>query len=646
MKHPRLLLVLMALVLLLSTSLVTAMPSSPLRTLRIPADQVPDWAHMGITPRHLEDYGAFIWVTLSTDDLVTLDKAGIAYIPIEDAYYLELGGEYFDPLLSQPNIATNGFAPGSSSQKDLRLVQFTGPIQESWLTQLDSLNLQIVQYIHPFTYIVWGTTAELAQAESLPSVRWSGDFLPQYRLLQAYRSLPQGTQPTNVMLYRGADSANLELAIQRLGGVLLTSGVMDDTFVVAQFALPGSILAQVANLAGVYSIQPVPTDGGLRGEMSSQVNVGNYDFSNRAFTGYEDWLAGVGLSGAGVTVADVDSGVDHDHPDLINKMLPCIGTTCAGATQSNHGTHTAGIIAADGASGMVDALGFLRGLGVAPGTKLVEQLYSPTYTYANGMLTLIQQSYSNGATLSSNSWGPSPTPVGYDVNTRQVDVGVRDADSLTPGNQPFTYVLSIMNGYGGVSSQGSPDEAKNVITVGSTKMQTGSGAQYLDINDLSANSAHGPALDGRIIPHLVAPGCNVDSTIINGYSLLCGTSMSSPQVSGAVSLFTEYYRNHFGVDPSPALIKAALLPVAHDLAGYLDADGVLMGHRFDSKQGWGRLDLSAVLIPQGDVLYYDAPNVFDASGQSWSITLNLADVSSESTGDAGMDGCTGAWSGR
>ena len=29
---------------------------------------------------------------------------------------------------------------------------------------------------------------------------------------------------------------------------------------------------------------------------------------------------------------------------------------------------------------------------------------------------------------------------------------------------------------------------------------------------LSANSAHGPALDGRTIPHMVAPGCSLDTT--------------------------------------------------------------------------------------------------------------------------------------
>ena len=74
------------------------------------------------------------------------------------------------------------------------------------------------------------------------------------------------------------------------------------------------------------------------------------------------------------------------------------------------------------------ALALLIGLGMAPGANLVEQVYSPWYTQPGGMLLLMTESYRNNASLSGNSWGPSSSPVGYDDDTRQVDVGVRDAD--------------------------------------------------------------------------------------------------------------------------------------------------------------------------------------------------------------------------
>jgi len=628
-KNPFLLLFSLTLIIFViggATSRVEAVGTADQVTIRITGTTLDELSGMDVPPDQVIDYGSFLWATLTPDHTTALDAAGIAYEPIADAFTLDLGGERFDPMVQAPVFLSPNMQQADPVGKDLRLVQFKGPIKDAWLGRLENSGLEIVQYIHPYTYIVWGTRANLAMASEAQAVRWTGDFAPQYRLLPVNRALPEASLTVNVLLYRGADVDGLITSIQRLGARLISSAIMDRTLAIAQFEVSSSLLDEIAALPGVYSVQPVPTDGGERGEMSSQVNAGNYDGTNLAFTGYRGWLENLGLSGAGVIIANVDSGVDDNHPDLVNNMLPCIGSSCAGNTQSNHGTHTAGIMAADGASGMLDVRGFLRGLGVAPGANLVEQLYSPTYTYANGMLTLMQQSYTNGASLSGNSWGPSGTPKGYDADTRQVDVGVRDVDPLTEGYQPLSYVLSIMNGNGGTSSQGTPDEAKNSFTVGSTQIQNSTGTQSLAINNLSSNTAHGPALDGRIIPHLVAPGCYVDSTNINSYQLLCGTSMASPQVSGSVALFIDYYRQQYGVDPSPALIKAAFLPVAHDLAGNLDADGGILGHRFDAKQGWGRLDLAAVLKPQGKVLYFDAPQVFDNSSETWSYSLNLLDV--------------------
>ena len=213
-----------------------------------------------------------------------------------------------------------------------------------------------------------------------------------------------------------------------------------------------------------------------------------------------------------------------------------------------------------------------------------------------------------------------------------------------------------MNGNGGTSSQGTPDEAKNLFNIGSTKAQNSGGSQILDIDDLSANTAHGPALDGRTIPHMVAPGCSVDSsdTLGGGYGLKCGTSMASPHVSGAVALFMQYYRGlpDYTTDPSPALVKAAFLPVAHNLAGFSDADGGVLGNRFDSKQGWGRMDLPAVVNPNPNgVQYVDQPVILDNTGDEWSNVVSPLDpaepvrimlVWTDAPGH-GLGGSTPAW---
>ncbi|MBW7904460.1 MAG: S8 family serine peptidase [Phycisphaerae bacterium] len=604
-----------------------------------------------VSPTLELDYGAFRWIEVSADEAARLAAVGADVQIVTDPYVLTLGEQRFDPLAGVP-APPRELSYACIDGPDLRLVQFRGPTQPEWLDRLEGGGLRIVQYVHPFTYIVWGPRDALQVVAADETVRWSGDFAPGYRLLPHYRG-SAGVQDVRILIVRAAGADAVVAALNALGAQVGARRVLNDRFEVAAALVDGGLLPLVAATPGVYSVQIQPTDGGLRGEMSNQVCVNNVDGNNLAFPGYMDYLAGIGLSGAGVLIANVDGGIYDSHPDLVGQFAPCNGQSCGGSG-SGHGTHTAGIMAAHGGSGQMANGGFLRGLGMAPGAKLVEQRYSPMYTEPGGMLRLMTESQRNGASLSGNSWGPSGTPKGYDNDTMQVDIGVRDADPDAPGNQPLSFVLSIMNGNGGTSTQGTPDEGKNIFTIGSTKMQNNNGSQILAINDLSSNTAHGPCLDGRKIPHMVAPGCEVDSSYgASGWDTLCGTSMASPHVSGAVALFIEHYRQlpDYVEDPSPALVKAAFLPTAHDLAGRLDADGGVLGHPFDSKQGWGRLDVDAVINPGVSVRYFDAPVVLNNTGEQWVQTIAAADptkplrimlVWTDAHGH-GLGGSTPAW---
>jgi len=590
--------------------------------VRIP---VPDGEKLnGITDESeiIIDYGSFLWMVTTTTDLTSLDNAGVAYQEVEDPFILTLGGLSFDPLVAEPVFSSSWEAKSiSDDNTGLHLVQFYGPIKSEWVEALEAAGLSIIQYIYPYTYVVWGDSGALAEGAKNPYVRWTGDYKAAFAVQPENRTLSSDTILLRATIIPQAGLDETLRSIEAIGGIIVdTASDVDPTFDLITLVLPGDQVQLAALLPGVYTISPIPTDGGDRGELSNQINAGNYTYNNTALPGYLDWLAELGLSGEGVIVADVDSGIDKDHPDLVNRMLACIGVSCEGNTYYNHGTHTAGIIAGDASSGIVDAFGFLRGLGMAPGANLIEQMYDPTYTDPDGMLTLMTDSYLNGAVISSNSWGPSGTAQGYDEDTRLVDIGVRDADPDEDGNQPLTFVLAIMNGNGETSSQGSPDEAKNIITIGSTYTQEIIvNYQAVDIYDLSVNTGYGPALDGRTIPHMVAPGFDVDSTYPNdSYGLMSGTSMAAPHVSGAAALFYEYYRELFSSDPSPALVKAAFLGAAIDLSGNLGANLEELGHPFDSKQGWGRMDANAVLNPGTGVSYFDQEYVFTETGQTWS----------------------------
>jgi len=565
---------------------------------------------------------ATIGGVLPADGPVVPENRGAA----SERFTLRLAEFTFDPLQAEP-VLPEGWDRSASATPDLHLVQFDGPIPAGARQTLRAGGIEPIQYIYPNTYIVWGRTADREGLSGKSSIRWTGDFAPAYRVQPQWRELQGDAVDVRMLIYRGAKADLVVEAIYDLGGKPTTRRVVNDKFEIVGFELAGEQMQAAASVPGVYSIQLQATDGGSRAEVSAQINAGNVDGSNLAFPGYQSWLAGLGLDGSGVIVADVDEGVDDGHPDLVARMLPCVGASCSVTTKSQHGTHTAGIIAGDGSSAVLDANGFLRGLGVAPGASLIDQKYIEWMSQPGGVLQLMTDSYNNGALVSNNSWGTASSAAGrgYDMDTMLVDVGIRDADPLRPGNQPLIYVLAIDNGNGGVSTQGAPDDAKNVFVIGATKNLNFDGSLDSDINSLSDTTAHGPALDGRTVPHMVAPACYVDSTYPDWgegyqYHQVCGTSVAAPQVSGAIALFIDYYRNLPGytADPSAALVKAAFMPVAHDLEGNTDADGGLLGHRPDSKQGWGRLNLSAAIDPPaGSVIYFDQGRVFEESGHEW-----------------------------
>jgi hypothetical protein len=544
-------------------------------------------------------------------------------VPGPSAHLLRLAEFAFDPIQGEPTLP-DGWSRSLQTAPDLHLVQFDGPIPEGALGRMRAAGLEPVQYIFPDTYVAWGRSADRERLRGQSRVRWTGDFAPAYRVRPEWRDRRGELLDVRVLIYRGADVGTVTAALSKIGLEIGTRTVVGAKLEIAGFRIPGGLMRFAASIPGVYSIQPIGGDWSARAEVSDQINVNNVDDFEVAYPGYRDWLAFAGLDGTGVHVAIVDEGVDQLHPDLSAGYLPCTGDSCT-AAPSNHGTHVAGIVSGDGVSGITDANGFLRGLGVAPESSISEQEFIMFRFLPGGVSELIKDSSRSGATISNNSWGTSSTALGYNADALMIDAGVRDADPSTAGNQSLFYVQAFNNGNGGVSSQGTPDEAKNSFVVGSTWAINTSGDPNPNIDSLSSNSAHGPALDGRRIPHLVAPGCYVDSTLPSvggeyGHGYLCGTSMAAPQVSGAAALFTQYYRSLPGVtgNPSPALTKAALMAVGRDLAGHQDADAVVMGHRPDNKQGWGRLDLAALVTPPpGSVLYVDQTRVFEETGEAW-----------------------------
>lgn len=588
----------------------------------------------------LSDYGSFQWGQLGQDQIEQLRDEGQRVVVEENPFELALGGRRFDPAQARSVADSRKI----DARGDFYLIQFKGPIRKGWLRSLRARDIELVQPLHPFSYIVWSAAEPMNAASSMPGVRWNGPMQTDWKLPPGRRISKPGKRPTMAVASTHTDTPALRARLMEFGKV---RGItpLDRHLDIVHMEADGRDYPDIAAIPGILTVQQIPQETAPRGEMSNQSIVAGE--TDNIQPGYQAWLNDTGYDGSGIVVGVVDGPVLTSHQDLDGRITACTGTngSCSGSDSNAHGTHVAGAIAGTGASGTVDANGFLRGQGVAPGAKIVTQVYQPfldtSYPGAmtpDGMLKIYQDSVRSGALLTNNSWGPTGSPQGYDIPTRQVDMITRDADPDTAGNQPLLPVWSIMNGGGdssgacAPSSLGSPDEAKNLFAVGSTWLHNNSGSQRTDIFGISANSGHGPACDGRRVPHIVAPGCSTDSTSRNSsgnptYELMCGTSMASPVVSGAIAVWAQKYFDQTGTYPSPALIKAVFTASARDLAGETNADGQTMDHRPDRFQGYGRLDLDSVMNDDSPVLLYDQKAVLDDSGQHWSLEFQASDAS-------------------
>jgi hypothetical protein len=107
------------------------------------------------------------------------------------------------------------------------------------------------------------------------------------------------------------------------------------------------------------------------------------------------------------------------------------------------------------------------------------------------------------------------------------------------------------------SSITDPGNAESVITVGAThrSMPHHYGVSYF--------SSRGPTGDGRAKPDLVAPGEKIVAPVPGqGYEVMDGTSMAAPHVSGAAALLLARHRELIG---HPARVKQILCDTATDL---------------------------------------------------------------------------------
>lgn len=600
------------------------------------APKTGQWAEaLGLQPRLNLDYGSFRWMELSKTDYERLAGSGADFTLESEAAQVRVRSFTFNPLVEgEPAIPAELRAP--DGETGLHLIKLAGPPQDSWLKGLEVSGLRILQYYPHYTYLVWGGAVQTNASEALSFTRWQGRFHPAYKFGRGLEQAAGRIQNVAITIFNDGDIKKVLADIEALGGSYLRhfAAQPDNAFVTAVFILDASRLADVARLAPVWSIEYLSPRPGFDDENGAQILSGNYAGSPATpATGFYAWLTGKGIDGSSITWADVDTGLDGAHPDIAGRTPVYISYEGAGAANEDHdghGSHTAGAIYGNprGGTQITDPDGFYWGTGAAPQAGMVIQnaLYGSYWPPVGGWQVLSKDSVTNGAIGSNNSWYTGASGAqGYSAAARTHDFMVRDANFDTAATaEPLVMVFSAGNsGDYGASTITEPKEAKNLISVGASDNYPRIGSS---INGLASFSSRGPALDGRVLPNVIAPGEQTSSW--NGTSANCGgtvpgdgaayynycggTSMAAPFVSGAAVLIADWWGKQGRGTPSPAMTKALLINGASDMAGGDNVGGNIP----NNNQGWGRVNLRNVINTAAAAVYHDQDYTFQNTGDS------------------------------
>ncbi len=267
--------------------------------------------------------------------------------------------------------------------------------------------------------------------------------------------------------------------------------------------------------------QVVYADPDLKVELDeSEVNVNDPmigdQYALRKVEASKAWFVNPGKDS--VKIAIVDTGVDLDHPDLKNKLLPGYNALEPGKPpkdDSRHGTHVSGISAAISNNG-IGVAGLAANCKIIP-VKVLGANGGSLASIADGLTWAAD----NGADVVNMSLG-----------TYTEDQTLGDAVKYALGK--IVVCIATM-GNDNMEKRRYPAAFPGMIAVGST-----------DENDKKSNfSNYGSWMT------VSAPGSNILSSLPtymspNGYGKLSGTSMAAPLVTGLAALVRS---QHTGMAP-------------------------------------------------------------------------------------------------
>ena len=287
-------------------------------------------------------------------------------------------------------------------------------------------------------------------------------------------------------------------------------------------------LSRIHNLLELPGVVFIELDGVLEIKMEDVVPAHGVDLV------WQD----TGYTGAGVTMAIIDTGIDGNHSglddldddnstndtkviafyDAINNPGATNGSEIFPYDDNGHGTHCAGITAGTGAP-------TFQHVGVAPhanlvGVKVLSGSGSGSFAQVMaGMQWTVEKRHEFNIRAASMSLG-GPGPIEW-TSAEEESVNRMANEMMRSGVALF---IAAGNSAGSATI-GTPGSAEDVITVGALDKDTA----------IAVYSSQGPTEEGRIKPNLAFVGSSVNAPDANtgdGYVALSGTSMATPGAAG------------------------------------------------------------------------------------------------------------------
>ncbi|MFA5524585.1 MAG: S8 family peptidase [Tissierellales bacterium] len=273
----------------------------------------------------------------------------------------------------------------------------------------------------------------------------------------------------------------------------------------------------------------------------------------------------IGLTGEGVTVAVIDTGV-APHNDLVrpkNRLVgfkDFVGDKTSPYDDNGHGTHVAGIIASNGYSSNRKYLGVAPNANILAVKALDEAGSGNTSDIVSAIDWVVKNRDNYNTKIINLSLG---SPANNSMNS---DPLVRAVEAATKAG--LTVIVAAGNSGPSAKTILSPGNSPNVITVGAVDDK-----RTPDTSDdtIASFSSRGPTKEGFRKPDIVAPGVSIMSLSnksSDGYAASSGTSMATPLVSGSAALL---YGKHKYLTPSQ--VKSLFVNSCTDLKDKYENQG-------------------------------------------------------------------------